>query len=71
MNDLLKEDVNIVRCIAGELNFKIAIERRRTDRGFRQTKADGDDGELRAARDLKHVQVSVCVAGVECFDLDG
>lgn len=70
LNDLVEGDVSIMRCVASELNFKVAIEHRRVYRGFRQTKADGDDRELCAARDLKHVQVSVCVAGVECFDLD-
>src|ERR1700692_1029475 len=71
LNDLVKGDVSIVRCVAGELNGKVAIERRRVDGGLRQTKAHGDDRKLRATRDLKHVQVAVCVAGVECFYLDG
>src|SRR5665213_294289 len=68
LNNLVKGDMGKMRCVAGELDFKVAIEHGGIDGGFGQTKADGDDRKLCATRGLKHMQVAVGVAGVECFN---
>ena len=68
---LVEGDVGVVGGVAGELYLEIAVEGGGVDGGFGKTKADGDDGELRAAGDLEHVQVAIAVAGVEGLDGDG
>ena len=71
LDGLSERDVRVVRGVAGELDFEIAIERGRYEAGFRQAEPDGDDRELRAASDLKHVEVAIAVAGVEGLDGNG
>lgn len=53
--------MGVVRGVACELDFKIAVERGGREAGFRQPEPDGDNRELRAAGDLKHVEVAIGV----------
>lgn len=68
LDDLSEGHMGVVRGVAGELDFEIAVERGRCEARFQQAEPDSDDGELRASGDLKHVEVAVGVAGVEGFD---
>jgi len=71
LGDLSEGHVGVVCGVAGELDFEITVERGGCEAGFRQAEPDGDDGELCAPGDLKHVEVAVGVAGVEGFDWNG
>lgn len=62
LDDLVERDVGVVRGVAGELHFEVAVEGGRFEDGFRQAEAYGDDGELGSAGDLKHVKVAIAVA---------
>jgi hypothetical protein len=68
IDDLRERHMGIVRGIAGELDLEVAVERGRCKAGIRQPEPDADNGELRAARNLKHVEVAIAVAGVEGLD---
>jgi hypothetical protein len=68
VDGLVELHVGVVGGVAGELDFEVAIEGGRREGGLGQAEADLDDGELRAAGDLEHVQVAIAVAGVEGFD---
>lgn len=59
---LLKGDMRVVCDVAGELHFKIAVERGLAESGLREAEAHGDEGILRAAGDLDHMKVAVGIA---------
>lgn len=65
LDDLVEGYVGVVRGVAGELDFEVAVERGGCERSLRQAEAHADDGELRAACGLDHVQVAIAVARVE------
>jgi hypothetical protein len=67
-NNLVEGHMGVVRGIAGELDFEIAVERGRCKAGLWQPEPDADNAELRPAGDLKHVDVAIAVAGVEGLD---
>jgi hypothetical protein len=54
--------------IAGELDFEIAIECGGRKRCLRQAEAYQDNGKLRTAGSLDHVQVTVTISGVKGFN---
>ena len=62
---LVEGYVGVVRGVACKLDFEVAVECGRCEVRLRQAEADADDGELRAAGGLDHVQVAIAVAGVE------
>jgi len=70
-DDLVEGDVGVVGGVAGELDVEVTVEVGRVDVRLGETKADGDEGEVGTAGDLKHVEIAVGVAGVEGFDRDG
>jgi hypothetical protein len=65
---LMKGHVGVVRGVAGKLDFEVAIQRWRGERGLRQSEAHRDDGKLCTSRGLNHVQVSVTISGVKGLD---
>jgi hypothetical protein len=71
LDDLGEGDVGVVRGVAGELDFEVAVERGGCEGGLGQSEADGDERELCTAGDLKHVEVAIGVAGVEGLDGNG
>ena len=71
LDGLVEEHMGVVGSVAGELNFKVAVERGRCERRLRQAEANTDDGELGAAAGLDHVQIAVAVARVEGLDCGG
>ena len=65
---LVELNVGVVGGVAGELDLEVAVERGRVEARLGHAEAHLDDGELRAASGLDHVQVAIAVAGVEALD---
>src|SRR5215471_7235666 len=67
----LEGDLPVGRCLAGELDLEIGLDRSGGGGFLGQAGSDGEHRELAPADGLHHVDVEVAVAGIERLDGDG
>jgi len=64
----LEGNLFVLDRLARKLDLEIGVNRRRRGIRFRQASAHRDQRKLRAARNLKHVKISIGVSGIKRFD---